>query len=183
MPKAKKTARVKTNIIEVEVHYSIVSDKLNPDWITEKTGITPTKSWYKGQPWHWKHVSIKTGKLEEGDAHKTNGVWSVSSLGKVRSLDFNTHITYLLALLEPVKKFLRGLIKKRGYRMFFYVYKSEYGCQSSYCISAKNLNRMASLCQEVQHWCRVVDEEERKAGCPKNLKKHTYARMKKELRS
>ena len=64
---------------ELYVSFVVTSDDINPDEITERTGVTPNRAWRKGEKWSTERVSEETGKFVKHELKRVNGVWVISS--------------------------------------------------------------------------------------------------------
>lgn len=141
----------KNYIKKIEVAYTIVSDELDPSFITSSTGIYPNDSWCKGDS----EIKINKRTGQKGIAKRLNGIWRMNTNGKVNSPYINDHIHVLLSLVEPAKTFFKKLCLQEGYRVFFHVYRECFDVQGFFCISSDNMLRMADLCQEIEFLCPV----------------------------
>ena len=71
----------------------IVSDTLNPDQLTNELGVSPSRSFYKGDT----HQSRHSGSL----ITRTHNLWAVSSIKTLsEEQDIKAHILQLKSILE-----------------------------------------------------------------------------------
>jgi hypothetical protein len=71
----------------------LVGDRLQPQHVTDILGISPTKSWRKGE-------LFRPGPRSPEIVART-GAWWLSTEGLVASPDLDEHLAYLVALILP----------------------------------------------------------------------------------
>lgn len=103
-------------VSQVAVHFRFAAAGLDPAAITARLGIEPDWAQRRGDP-----LLRNTG---ESLGQAENGIWSLSSVGRVRSLNIVTHLEALLALLRPVASEVAELAGEYP-AFFFMVYTSD----------------------------------------------------------
>lgn len=74
--------------------FNIISDSVNPDKITEKLNIKPTRQNKKGD--------LFVNVLNKSTQKVING-WFIESEGVIKSKDLRDHVDYVLDFLVPIK--------------------------------------------------------------------------------
>jgi hypothetical protein len=103
-------------VSQVAVHFRFASADLDPAAITARLGVVPDWAQRRGDPLV-RSTGETLGQVE-------NGVWSLTSVGRVRSLNIVTHLETLLALLRPVAPAVAELAAQYP-AFFFMVYTSD----------------------------------------------------------
>lgn len=103
-------------VSQVAVHFRFASAALDPAAITARLGIEPDWAQRRGDP------LVRSGGESLGQAE--NGIWSLSSVARARSLNIVTHLETLLALLRPVASEVAALAAEYP-AFFFMVYTSD----------------------------------------------------------
>ncbi len=103
-------------VSQVAVHFRFAAATLDPAAVTARLGIEPDWAQRRGDP------LVRGGDQPLGQAE--NGIWSLSSVGRVRSLNIVTHLETLLALLRPVAPAVAELAAEYP-AFFFMVYTSD----------------------------------------------------------
>ncbi len=93
---------------KTEVLFGIYGEELNPDELTERTGLKPSRARAKGQ-------RIPVGKHSRGGPYfAQEGLWQISSDPTVASSSTEIHAQYVLELLEPHAHVIEQFLKSRG---------------------------------------------------------------------
>ncbi len=100
----------------VAVHFRFAAESLDPQAVTQRLGIEPDWAQRRGDP------VVRGGGDPLGQAE--NGIWSLSSTGRVRSLHIAAHLRALLDLLRPVAPAVAELAAEYP-AFFFMVYTSD----------------------------------------------------------
>jgi hypothetical protein len=142
----------------VRVAYTITADELNPEFITESSGIGPTDCWRMGDS--QVRTNPRTGQSVV--AKNINGLWRISTKSQIDSLLIKDHIDYLLSIIEPAKEFFKSLCIKEGYRVYFHIFRECCDVQGFFCISSDHLRRISDICQEIEFLCpiEITDDED-----------------------
>jgi hypothetical protein len=81
---------------------------MNPDFVTQRLGLAPTKVNKKGQTRHNRFGRTRVVPLN---------IWFLSSEGKSSSLDLRRHLDWLLDTIAPATHQLREFQKVPGIKM------------------------------------------------------------------
>jgi hypothetical protein len=103
-------------VSHVAVHFRFAAPQLDPAAITARLGVVPDWAQRRGDPLV-RSTGETLGEVE-------NGIWSLTSVGRVRSLNIVTHLTALLELLRPVASAVAELAAEYP-AFFFMVYTSD----------------------------------------------------------
>jgi hypothetical protein len=103
-------------VSQVAVHFRFAAAALDPAAVTARLGIEPDWAQRRGDP------LVRSSGETLGQAE--NGIWSLTSVGRVRSLNIVTHLETLLALLRPVAPAVAALAAEYP-AFFFMVYTSD----------------------------------------------------------
>lgn len=103
-------------VSQVAVHFRFAAAALDPARITARLGIEPDWAQRRGDP-----LVRNTG---ESLGQAENGIWSLSSVARVHSLNIVTHLETLLALLRPAAAEVAALAAEYP-AFFFMVYTSD----------------------------------------------------------
>jgi hypothetical protein len=93
-------------IDRVTVRFILYGDTLDPDAITSRLGITPTKAVRKGDPTPSTHRDPRS--------RRRIGMWALES-ALPRSVELEQHLRHLLDIFDPVSDRLLAAISE-GYR-------------------------------------------------------------------
>jgi hypothetical protein len=128
-----------SHIGTVQVSFFLSALDLNPDAISEVTGLNPDKTAKRGDD----RRNYKGGQISP---HQ-EGFWMISSEGKVESKDINDHIDFLLALLLPHRATLSQIVwQLKGETFFDVLWTSNYlYAGTGPIISYKSLQGMSDL--------------------------------------
>ena len=108
-----------SHIGRVQVSFVLSATDLDPDEVTEMTGLTPDESAKRGD-------ERRNYKGQLITPHK-EGFWIISSQGKVESKDINDHFDFLLDILLPHRKtFLQIIDELNGETYFDVLWTSSY---------------------------------------------------------
>ena len=108
-----------SHIGRVQVSFFLSALELDPDAISEITGLNPDKKAKRGDERRNYKGDVITPQKE--------GFWMISSEGKVESKDICDHIGYLLALLIPHRVALLKIVRQmRGETFFDVLWTSNY---------------------------------------------------------
>lgn len=134
----------KDSVNDTYAVFSIFSDALIPDKITQQIGIIPTRSWSKEQILYHN----EGGKPITRD----KGAWILSSKDKISSLYLEEHIKYLLDILEPASNILKSLyINRQDYIVWFWLNWNTFRESSYFYLNSETSRRMAELSQFIQY--------------------------------
>lgn len=100
---------------KTHISFAITSSDISPDIITKELGITPDKTYKKGE----QTVSKHSGSI----ITKPHNVWSIGS--KPTSLDkenMDHHIDYLKSILEPKTEILKKYKEDDRFELSFYIW-------------------------------------------------------------
>jgi hypothetical protein len=103
-------------VSQVAVHFRFAAEALDPQAITSRLGIEPDWAQRRGDP------IVRSSGEALGEVE--NGIWSLTSVGRVRSLNIVAHLEALLALLRPVASAVAELAAEYP-AFFFMVYTSD----------------------------------------------------------
>jgi hypothetical protein len=103
-------------VSQVAVHFRFADPMLDPALVTERLGVVPDWAQRRGDPLV-RSTGETLGEVE-------NGIWSLTSVGRVRSLNIVAHLTALLELLRPVAATVAELAAQYP-AFFFMVYTSD----------------------------------------------------------
>jgi hypothetical protein len=84
------------------VTFILRGKNLNPEYITEALGITPTRSY-------------KRGDQRTGEKFWPHGLWSFSSQNNISSTDLSKHIEWILDRLEGSRSRLVDLLSENSF--------------------------------------------------------------------
>jgi hypothetical protein len=103
-------------VSQVAVHFRFAGETLDPQAVTARLGIEPDWAQRRGDP------LVRSNGETLGQTE--NGIWSLTSVGRVRSLNIVTHLSALLELLRPVASAVAELAAEYP-AFFFMVYTSD----------------------------------------------------------
>jgi hypothetical protein len=122
--------------MHASVTFSIRSDNLIPEEISNLLALEPTQAWGKGD-------FFVNGT---GTHQRPWGVWSLSSERVVDSLNVQDHLLFILELLEPKQSAIAQLLGKPDHMAQMYVWHvGEVG----FSLSSSTLKRACSMCHTI----------------------------------
>jgi hypothetical protein len=119
--------------------FRLRGDDLDPDEITELTGLTPEVAHRKGE------LRSATGRKDLPPWR--SGLWSIDSSRDlpVEGNQLEDHVTWLLDRIEPSREQLRRLCAERRLKADFYCGYFMHQSNSGTELSVRTLERIASL--------------------------------------
>lgn len=128
------------------VDFRICSDELNPEEISNRIGVIPTRAFTKGKKYLGKTRNPNTKEISEIWRERPRGIWAVDSKQLSNREKVEDHIKFLLDILEPKKKQLEPYLEQEDiYTISFYIWWEPYGGYGSYEVSSETIHRMSSL--------------------------------------
>jgi hypothetical protein len=141
----------------VYVDFSICSDILIPQEITNRLGILPTRTWAKGDRYEGRGRDPRTKKFYKEWRERPSGIWGLDTESSVKELRVEKHILFLLNLLEPSEKQIEYYLQQReNYRISFLIHWQPYGDWGSYVVDNNILQRMSALCHYIEFEFRAT---------------------------
>jgi hypothetical protein len=125
---------------ETSVNFFIAWDRFDPEEITRRFGVKPTKAWAEGDSYQSK----------AGPRVRATSMWRVESSNFIKSTSTEKHALKLLKILEPTRKAIRAFAKTNKGRIGISVYweatDAEYG---GFTLRSNTMRRLTSLCKEI----------------------------------
>ena len=125
---------------ETRAKFFVVGVNVNPDVLTERLGVTPTKAYAKGDAY--------TSKA--GPRVREFGQWRVESSHLIKSTSTEKHAQAILKALESKKQLIQEYIKNSTDRVGISIYweatDTAYG---GFTLKSDTLRRLTDLCSEV----------------------------------
>jgi hypothetical protein len=142
---------------EEEVHrcrladWGIRSCVLDPARLTKELGIQPSRAWAKGETYLGTALDVKTRAVVPRTYAHPWGIWAVETKGEVIATDAESHVLWLLELLEPRRDIIRRYLQDPDQYAISCViwWESNLG-HGGFDLTSGVVTRLAALCHYLQ---------------------------------
>ena len=126
-----------------KVSFGIIGDALNPDELTERMGVKPSRALLKGQ------LIPRSERAGGGFFPAASGMWRVSSESAVDSTSTERHARYIINILEPHIHVLEEFLGKPEYSTAASIWWQTDLMDGGFSLSGNTLSRLGRLCDRV----------------------------------
>lgn len=107
----------------VEIEYSIKTEKFNLDLLTDLLKILPTRGFSFGEVYNGKQLNTDTKEREFIVRQRPFTLWVLNSNSLTESNRFENHADQLLNLLEPAQNIIKTFIEQKDdFEIITFVY-------------------------------------------------------------
>jgi hypothetical protein len=138
--------------IPTHVSFAILRADLEPDKVSARLGIAPTFACRKGEPF----ARPYSGRRKDTPLRPSRtGWWELCSIPHLESNDIESHLTWLLDILEPVAAIIESIAgppTAEGPRILQLLVVGPRGSTGAGSLSGSMLRRLSSLCDRLDVW-------------------------------
>jgi hypothetical protein len=128
---------------KTNVSFGIFGDKLDPNELTERTSVKPSRGLSKGQRIY------RSERAGGGFYPAAQGVWQICSDTTVESSSTEVHAQYILDLLEPHFQVVEQFLNRPGYLTVINIWWQTDQGHGGFSMRATTLARLCRLCDRI----------------------------------
>jgi hypothetical protein len=121
------------------VTFGITGMNVQPDLITKRFRIKPTRAFAAREPY----------KSKVGERVRGFGQWAVESARLVQSRSTEKHALAVLTVLEPRKAVILRYIKETKDRVYFSIRREASDGHGGFTLTSATIKRLINLCPEI----------------------------------